>query len=304
MKWSKLSASMVLPVAMLVFHPLGCSVLYTCEDDGTCAEVPEGWTGYHFLHEVDDARAAAERCGDGAEPTSYFMHPPPQGPQKCRACACDPLDVQKGCPLPKLECWDGSRCDAGIKLKTNVSVERCELSYWNEDSNGVPFDELSGNARCRISEAAPPEINAIEVKAIDLPTWGGRLDLCDAASSTATDLICIQAPGHGRACPSGWDHSLEAYTTGADSRTCSACSCEARCDGGGYTFSDYCYQAEPAGKLKDVDATGACLSVSYSWPSYGIKPRQPQLSTQAKGGELRGTLEPQGPVTFCCRPAE
>ncbi|MDC3959001.1 hypothetical protein [Polyangium jinanense] len=304
MKWIKWSASMVLPAFVLVFHPLGCGVLYTCEDDGTCIEVPEGFTGYHFLREIQDARTTADRCGDGAEPTPYYMNPPSNEPQKCRECACDLQNVVRGCSLPELECRDGSSCDAGIKLKTHVSVGECAVSMWNRDSDDRKISFPSGVAHCSVvGEVGAPEVGVIE-QAIDLPTWGARFDICKVPPQEATGMICIQASGHGLTCPTGWDHGIEAYTTGVDGRSCSACSCKAQCQWDGYTISDICYNGESDGEQLVIDGAQRCVGIEYISYAYGIKTMAPQLMTEPTGGESSGEFLPKGPVTFCCKPAE
>lgn len=282
-----------------------CTTGFTCTD-----APPTGWTSV-TLEQGQGAAPSPMPCNDGAMPESLFTGP--AGPAECSACSCGAL-AGNTCNAPGLSCYVGSNnCGNG------------QQNWTNNFANGncaKPDIGLAFNLSCRLSSATsvgqtgscPPSTSDFQNK----DTWAGWAQACAiqtgsggcapgtvcAPKPTAAQSLCVRQEGQ-QMCPAGWK-AVETYVGGDDDRSCSACSCTANatCTGGTYRVFD-ANNCDPneANPIVVNDAT--CRNVSGqidagTWSVQKVPPTAGGTCT-AQGGAAQGSVQPKGPVTFCCK---
>ncbi len=109
-----------------------------------------------------------------------------------------------------------------------------------------------------------------------------------------------------KACPDGWNTAtIQAFTSGADSRACGACACNdpsTTCGATSYTFYDL---NNCANGNTSVVNSGSCANLSglldlLSWSAKATLPA-PSGACEPSGGAPTGSVQPDGAVTFCCK---
>jgi hypothetical protein len=175
---------------------------------------------------------------------------------------------------------------------------------------------------CRLGGAPPVlEPGSCPPSEVDFPnkaTWEAQLAACGVAGtgcdgggvcvpkpSDDNESVCIRQEG-SVSCPAGFTQTLQAFTGGRDTRGCNACTCGdagTTCAGGSYTFFDLdgCVVADPS---VVVDAN-TCVDVTPTMDTgtWSVQATLPAAAggCAAQGGEPIGAVQPDGPVTFCCR---
>jgi hypothetical protein len=124
------------------------------------------------------------------------------------------------------------------------------------------------------------------------------------AKPTATQSLCVRQDGQ-QMCPAGWN-AVEGYVDGTDDRSCGACSCTANptCTDGTYQVFDS-NNCDPNGGNPITVDNNTCRNVSgqldlFTW-SVQKNPPTAAGSCAAQGGAAQGSMQPKGPVTFCCK---
>jgi hypothetical protein len=290
-----------------------CTAGYTCVD-----AAPQGWEGY-FLVEQGDYPIADPACATGTTPQVFYAEP--AGPAECSACTCGDLQGA-ACSPPQLSCYSGGQCGGNAIDWTQALADGTCQKPTNLLPNGG-FTGLSckqtGQAQVKSAGSCAPSTSELtnkdpwkrEIVACASPGAGkgcGGKSACVPKPVEAGQSVCIRRDG-AEACPAGWTAAVQVFQNGTDSRACGACECAAQtsCAGGVYTFHDTngCTPAG-AGNTPPIDVNdGTCRNVGGqldqgSWSAQATLP-QPQGACTPKGGAPSGAMQPEGPVTFCCR---
>jgi len=282
-----------------------CTTGFTCTD-----EAPTGWTSV-ALEQGMGAAPMPMPCPDGTIEESLFTGP--AGPAECSACTCGAL-AGNTCNAPTIACFPGSNnCGSG------------QQDWTNNFANGncaKPDIGFTGSLSCRLTSAAtvgqsgacPPSMSDFGNK----DTWAGWVQSCGiktgnggcgtgkvcTAKPLDTQSLCIRQDGQ-QMCPGGWN-PVEAYLGGVDDRSCAACSCtsNASCTGGTYQVFDSNGCAAGGDNPITID-NNTCRNVSalIDFGSWSIQRNPPMAggSCTPQGGEPTGSVQPKGPVTFCCK---
>ncbi|HRI71197.1 MAG TPA: hypothetical protein PK156_43490 [Polyangium sp.] len=283
-----------------------CLAGFTCTD-----EPPSGWTPV-LLDQGMGAAPTAMPCADGTTPESLFTGP--AGPAECVACTCGAL-AGNTCTNAGLLCFPGSNnCGSGQQQDwtNNFANGNCA-----KPDIGVVFSfscRLANSTMVDQAGSCPP--SAADFTNKDM--WAGWVQACGTTTSTGgcgnksvctpkptgTQSLCIRQDGL-QMCPGGWT-AVEAYAGGTDDRTCSDCTCasNATCTGGTYQVFDS-NNCDPNGGNPVAIDNNTCRNV-YSQIDFGTwsvlkNPAVPGGSCTPQGGAPMGSVQPQGPVTFCCK---
>ena len=283
-----------------------CTAGFTCTD-----EPPQGWTSVTLDQGLGVAPAPMP-CADGTMPESLFTGP--AGPAECSACTCGTL-TGNTCTNAGLLCFPGSQsCGTGQ-----------QQDWTNNFANGncaKPDIGFAFSLSCRLANTtAVDQTGSCPPSTADFMNkdmWAGWTQACAAKTSnggcgnnsvcapkpTGTESICIRQDGQ-QMCPGGWTQ-VDAYASGTDDRSCNACSCtsNATCTGGTYQVFDSNNCDPNNGNPITID-NNTCRNVSNqidfgSW-SVQKNPAVPGGSCTPQGGEPMGSVQPQGPVTYCCK---
>ncbi len=282
-----------------------CMTGFICTDDA-----PDGWTAV-ALEQGPGAPPAPVPCDSGALPESLFIGP--AGPAECSACSCGSL-AGNTCNAPGLSCFVGSNnCGNGQQDWTgNFANGNC----------AKPDIGFAISLSCRLSSATtvgqpgscPPStsdfpnkeswVGWVEACAIKTNTGGCTSGTVCAPKPTGTQSLCVRRDGQ-QTCPSGWN-SVEAYTDATDDRSCGACSCMANptCTNGTYQVFDS-NNCDPNGGNPVTIDNNMCRNVSgqTDFGTWSVKKNPPAAggACAAQGGGAQGSMQPKGPVTFCCK---
>lgn len=282
-----------------------CTVGFTCTDSA-----PTGWTNV-ALDQGLGAPPVAMPCDNGSMPESLFTGP--AGPPECSACTCGAL-TGTTCKAPGLACFLGSGgCNFGQQDWTN------NFANGNCAKPDIGFNiQLSCRLTSTTSVDQPGSCMPSTSDFANKDTWAGWVQACAITTSpggcatgsvctpkpTGTQSLCIRQDGQ-QMCPTGWN-AVEAYVDGTDDRTCATCSCAANptCTGGTYQVFDF--DACMAGGSNPITVdNNTCRNVSGQLDSnsWSVQKNAPATggSCTAQGGEAKGSVQPKGPVTFCCK---
>lgn len=282
-----------------------CTTGFTCTD-----EAPTGWTAV-ALDQGLGAPPLPVPCDSGAVAESLFMGP--AGPAECSACSCGTL-AGNTCNAPGLSCFVGSNnCSNG------------QQDWTNNFANGncaKPDIGFAINLSCRLAgTTSVGQTGSCPPSASDFPnkdTWAGWAQACAIKTSaggcvagtvcapkpTGTQSLCVRQDGL-KMCPLGWT-TVEAYADGTDDRSCGACSCTANptCTNGTYQVFDSNNCDVNGGNPVTVD-NNTCRNVSgqVDFGTWSVRKNPPTAggACTAEGGEAQGSMQPKGPVTFCCK---
>jgi hypothetical protein len=284
-----------------------CTTGFTCTD-----EPPSGWTSV-ALEEGMGAPPTPMPCASGDMPESLYTGP--AGPAECSMCMCGNL-TGTTCNPPQLLCFPGSQ-------SCNANNQDDWTGDFGNNSCAKPDIGFSISLSCRLGNAASVNQpgNCGMPSPSDFPnkdTWAGWLQACAikatgggcgtgkvcAPNPTATQSLCIRQDGQ-QACPNGWK-AVEGYADGKDDRSCGACSCTANptCTGGTYQVFDSNNCDTNGGNPTTIDSN-TCRNVSgqIDFGSWSVQRNPPTAggTCAASGGEPQGSVQTQGPVTFCCK---
>lgn len=282
-----------------------CTVGFTCTD-----EAPTGWTSV-TLDQGTGAPPAPTPCIGGTIAESLFTGP--AGPPECSACTCGDL-AGTTCKAPGLNCYLGSSgCNFGQQDWTN-NFQNGNCAKPDIGFNVLLSCRLSGTTSVDQTGSCPPSTSDFSNK----DTWSGWVQACQiqtvgggcasgtvcVAKPSGTQSLCIRQDGQ-QTCPAGWK-TVDAYTDGTDDRTCAACSCTANptCTGGTYQVFDS-NNCDPNGGNPITVDNNTCRNVSAQLDNntWSVQKNPPTVggSCTPQGGEPKGSVQPKGPVTFCCK---
>ncbi len=215
MNLRKLGALVLLPAAILVFHPLGCAGFYSCEDDATCVgerpdEPEQPMPGdEHCWNGKDDDDDSVADCADPdcdqkstclpAIPKDWTGYHwirvvnDPNHDTKAEKCAngtmpttyyVDPPEGEHECPVCVRDLVNESsicqlpelECWEGNACDTEIAL----VTNVNDDGKcAVSKGTGALPAWCRVTgTSTPPVCTTIEGEPIALPTWREQLDDC------------------------------------------------------------------------------------------------------------------------------
>jgi len=283
-----------------------CTVGFTCTD-----EPPQGWSSV-ALEQGMGAPPVATPCDGGAKPEELLTGP--AGPPECSACSCGPL-MGTTCKAPPLACFVGS-------VGCNLGQQDWTDDFPNGDC-AKPDIGFAVTLSCRLTGmASVAEPGSCAPSMSDFPnkdTWAGWANACavkTSAGGCAAGTVCAPKPGASQslcvrhdgqhACPAGWTN-VDAYSGATDDRTCADCSCtaSATCTGGTYQVFDLDGCA-PGGSSNPITIDNMmCRNVSGQLDSnsWSVRRNPPVVggNCAAQGGEPKGSVQPTGAVTFCCK---
>ena len=279
--------------------------------------VPSNWEGYYDINVqgTGGGTPPTQLCSSGGSPTRRWASPN-HDPQ-CSACGCGNL-TGATCAQPTLTCWSNHDCTGAMYDDTQYVPDDGSCS-------GRSFNGLDMGDSCMIT-AQPLETQgacSTSGGAVTAPMWGDAVDVCNtptggtggcsagfvcaARPAVNYDAVCIRRSGNF-SCPAAWGTKTLSYSSGADNRSCSTCSCtppsnpceEPDAIDGEYTLHDtnncsgtnvsivpnVCQQAFPA------DAS------TYSFTLDRLP--TPGGSCTANGGQASGAIATSGAYTYCC----
>ncbi|MDC0748709.1 hypothetical protein [Polyangium mundeleinium] len=267
----------------------------------------------HLLHQftryrdliVPDASCKACTCssstGSCTPPSTFVAH----------AAVCDFVSGSVETPFTPPDAWDGA-CTAENAVPASL------------DCGGVPCVQSLdvgplGKTDVGCAPSAPSTLPLPE------PKWGEVALACEGLEDTGLSAceeneMCVPRADAGfrscvfldgdSVCPAeGYTERHVYYRTFTNTRTCTACTCGAvegsACKAAVTAYTDDACDAFLLGTSISSDK-GACIDMSPLGQSLGSK-RVTNLMYAAgtcapSGGELEGSAEPSGPVTFCCVP--
>lgn len=297
-----------------------------CQPGFECVDAaPAGWAGPMRVDTAAFPSPAPAMCDNGQAPENYFAGP--AGDAQCSACTCGDV-MGASCSPAQMTCWSGvTNCMVAIGNGTDWTPS-LQNAACNKPTNLLGF---TGTLSCLIS--TPGQVltkGSCTPSASDFPnkeTWQSQVSACDipeagggcgngqvcipkAVNPTPTESVCIKQDGASKACPAGYANVIDAFTDGTDTRGCSACACgdsNLNC-AGGYTFNDLdnCAaggndQPIPVNSNQCKNVTALLEnSVNSTWSVSTINPVA-NASCPASGGQPTGSVNTQGPVTFCCK---
>jgi hypothetical protein len=296
-----------------------------CGDYECVDTAPDGWGGPYRVTTSTLPVPAPVQCDGGTAPETFFSEP--AGPAECSACSCG--DIQgASCSPAGITCWTGSTTCMG------ANTQDLTAALQNAQCN-KPTNQVANTSQLSCSLTAPAAVaqnGSCAPSAVDFPNkakFGNEVDACPLPTSGGgcgagkacvpkgidpTQSVCVRQDGAGKACPSGFSVTVQAYQDAVDSRGCADCVCgdaATACSGGGYLFHDLnqCMGnggGDPPITINSVacdNVTPALDGQSTSFASWSIETTaaMPTGTCAPKGGEPTGQLNLQGPVTFCCK---
>lgn len=297
-----------------------------CQPGFECVEqAPAGWTGPLRVNEMALPAPMPGACADGLAPEMYFAGP--AGPAQCSACTCGAL-MGASCSAPSMMCWTGvnncmnilggtdwtpslqnAACNKPVNLLNFQGTLSCSITM-----PGTPLQK--GSCAPSVSdfpnkETWQSQVSACKIAEIGGGCGGGQVCIPKAPNPTPTESVCIKQDGASKQCPAGYTKAVDAFAGGTDTRACSGCACgDSNLDcSGSYTFYDLDNCAAGGSDPPITIDSNQCKSVSVliennnpnsTW-SVSTDNSVAQASCPASGGQPTGSVNTQGPVTFCCK---
>jgi hypothetical protein len=253
----------------------------------------------------------------------YEGHADPVGPPTCPVCSCEPPTGE--CALPSFMFVSTQNC---------IGVGPGPTVYDFSDLNPDPMSCNTENAvaaivgpqsltvgplrmtesGCKSVATLPPKSGATPWKTFARACGGYEVSAC-----SDTGALCVpmaqSPPGFSQCtyqsgeheCPSGYPDRHIFYDEVSDSRHCSTCSCGVP-EGGGCKAYLEAYQDT----MCAVFAAGFTIQLwelcHDTGEGFGLGSKRlvtPPVyepgACEPSGGELSGSLELEGPTTFCCQ---
>jgi hypothetical protein len=273
-----------------------------CEDDlgGYCiASAPNGWTGPVLVYEgTNDAPSCGGHYPDEVVSGGGGLVAPAT---TCSTCTCS-----GGCgDRLNFETGPASNCNNDCTTQISSSCAGISPSCLSGLGTGYLETKVPNNAATCSPSAQNPTLPAADwatnalacAPATALTRSGcGRGQVCAPEAPFAGE-ICILRDGDVP-CPQGpYDDRRVYYTAIDDTRTCSACTCNADCNYTWYVFDTS--DATCSTPLLTLTQENDCVPVN---PSSGtIRVGVDVTGTcQPGGGQPTGSAQGQGAVTVCC----
>lgn len=293
------------PVDAFSEPPPTCGTGYAC-----VPAVPSGWQG---PLEVYAGTAPPPTCTSGFA-QSIGANDVLQAPAATCGCSCGPSSIT--CSAPAIDFYDGMTCSATplVCASLGLSPNSC-----------VTVNELTKCAATYLDISVPDGTSAMSacapqpVKNVPPYTWGTQARGCvstvaPAQVNCASGEICAPAPGAGFAaklcvshagdvlCPGGGYGVKHTYFTSvADTRSCSDCTCSAP-NGGSCSFALDVYQSS------NGSCSGGAVTFAPGDKCAGVnQPGDFRLTETSVAGTCgpstsspTGLAVPAGAVTVCC----
>jgi hypothetical protein len=288
------------------------------DDDGTidcgdadcgdyqCIAVPEGWLGPVVLQLVGDGAPLSDCPPQASEIVAEGHVGLLDAYHSCSPCACDGTEV--GCSAVTVQamgyygsgscptsCGSVTFSDGECKPWTPSLTDTCASGIHAPTQNVAP---LGGSCAVSGGEAMlQPAGWQSSARACAPPsTAGGCTPGAACHPKTAPEgysPTCVMKSGD-QVCPAGYPNRQVLNGEVTDTRGCEACSCEAPVctvyfggfDGDGCTGTEHLYAWSPA-----------CQWI----PQKKSLRYNPFADCVPSGGQIKGSVEAQGPVTFCCQ---
>jgi hypothetical protein len=275
---------------------------------------PQGWTGYFRAVQTPYPAANPPPCSGAAAPTPYFSGPAQAG---CDKCACSGLSGAT-CATT-LTCWvDSTSCsgDGGVDLTDKLPFDTCADVYLQGQSTNASCEvgtKMADSGSCSPSGGAVAPVQP----------WANEVDTCGQALQGGAGCpvgqvcvprgvgpyatkVCIERTGTLDTCPDGWGAPVKAYAGGDDKRACSACDCSpggTACTGFKYTVWDHTSCSSGPVDINDTKCHDESSNLGDGVGSIKLvtAPKASGGSCTPTGGAKSGSVETQGPITFCCQ---
>ena len=298
-----------------------CPMKETCP--GQCVPLPPlGWSLPVLLWSGPELEAP-ECSATQAGVTQYEGHADPIGPPNCPACSCEPPTGE--CALPSFLTASNQVCDS----------EGPGLAFY--DFSGLDPEPMSCNTDNVVAPVlgpksltfGPPILTESECKPVTtLPpprsgatSWRTFVRACGYGVSACSNpgALCIPAAGPPAGfsqciyqsgqheCPSSYPDRRVFYDEVSDSRHCSECACGAPegsvCSVYLRVYKDALCTELMAGSTVHLMGTCSNLVENAGLGSKRVMtpPTYEPGACEPSGGELTGSLELNGPSTFCCQ---
>jgi len=292
-----------------------CEVREVC--DGVCMpSVPVGWTGPAILVE-------GTTCGGNypvVETQSLRDTVGAVPPATC-GCSCGPVQGMvpaDACPLPfEVQVYTGVQC-------SNTAFDSFEFSAFSDvrfyaqqfagfiygrarTRPSQPSGTCAPNPSVTIEPAPPPPPRALCI-ASDVVDQGCQAGEVCASEPTGGQGVCVFREGD-RTCPSSYPDRSIYFSDLRDTRTCSACTCEA--PSGGECAETVEFRDTNVGRTLTVYGD-ACGAASFPNPNAGnlhdvdirALPTSPTPASEyrCEASEVtpQGELSMIEPITICC----
>lgn len=298
---------------------------------GQCfANPPTFWTSPLLLW--FGAETDAPACPDSAPALGFEGHADLDAPDTaCGVCSCGA--PEGSCELPATVTANAATC--ALTNATTAHTPFDPPAGWDGEctpQDSIPAGKLCSGVKCVQSlTLGPLTLNesgcapAQQPVPQDLPsTWSTFARACTwtppgtcaspgeicspAVTLPAGFQVCVAHEGE-MACPGfGPYQDKHVFYEGLDdTRSCSPCACGAavggECSGLISIYADATCSSGPLAALT-VDATGPACADLPAGSALGSKSAAPPTYTPGvcapSGGELMGSADPVGPVTFCC----
>jgi hypothetical protein len=278
-----------------------------CNAGFTCVpEAPMGWTGPVLLYEGSPALKPS--CGQIGAADSFVGSNNLQAPNdSCSACSCKPQGVV--CTAQALSTYSDQACTTvkpsiaqpAAKACVDVNVNPPLKSY-----AAAPPTTALANASCSpeggVLNASAPSWNtaALACAPSTLGSGCGAANVCALAGSAPFGSgACVWQSGV-QACPAGYPVQHTYYTGTSDTRACAACACSG-VPSGSCKMNTEVYGNTGCGGLADLVANdGGCHKAQTAKSIRPVADLSGITGCAPSGGELSGTLTPNGDTTVCC----
>lgn len=277
--------------------------------------VPSGWSGPLALMEGGTQGKGAQPAacsGDYAVELALGRTSPSAPPAQC-GCACAaPTGI--GCTASSIQLYEDGACSKACGAPASIAAGACVDA---RPAAGSCAARDVAAARALAAEASGGSCAPSATVVVPDLEWGGAARLCGATAppekgSCAEGSVCASprtTPFSARrciahvgavACPAPWTSKSTYYESAIDTRSCTACTCDAPTGAScASTVTGYRGNVcEAKGAQKVVG--GACTSLG-GVDLLDVAPAVPAGGAcTPSGGAPTGSVEPAAPLTVCC----
>jgi hypothetical protein len=277
-----------------------------CGAGTMCLQIPEGWNGpVAAIDALGSAPSPACEGAFGVASFTAFEGLSAADPD----CACDcmpPAGVT--CPATSsLNRYDNNVLNCMTQQPDNVHeiIEGCnDIPYYDDDSFRLIVPDLDLAATpCmpQASSTVPPVEWATQVAGCELTDAPAACDggSCVPEIDDASQRLCVWSEGDVECSGDVFTEKQVLHREVDDTRSCSACSCEAAEGSCGATFTlragESCTVASPGGGPEDM-----CVPIDTPARSVELAYDAPEISCPPIGGDPEGAAAPADAITVCC----
>jgi hypothetical protein len=269
-----------------------------CANLVVCNTRNDGWTYGTLKIAPYDANAAFVKCPD--DTNAELLYKGHQGHPGCGACTCgkDPMQSALECAgTPKLECTT-------MFMGDQTDWQPVET---NDDFMCQKPADLGYMVHCRVKPVTVTPASCVPAggQPIAAPAWTNNALSCPIALKDRVDEaeVCLRHDGDIPICPKGWNGTRTVvYKSESGSRACSPCACTGECTSEITIYNkDGCViGGSPASLGVSTQATDVSILTGGEYSMQKEIPAAPLECTPSISTPI-GTVEPEGPVTFCCK---